>query len=458
MTRTFRSAHMFPSVGVMLAWLSATVPGDVMTAAEQAEAQPTTATQPIANPRATAREQALASRLQVANDAAATLFKGLRSAGTKVGGAMAARPRSLGGGSAGAGGPAFARPGPELAPAASARLAAGGQPHVLGVNGTWPEAGHVFTPGSYLVIKGGGFGTAPGQVHLLGPFPQRPAFRIDSWDDEVIYAMLDPQVSGLRDQPDVVLVVAPVGAKAVHVPNVRFEAALEVVKLDSTPTDWSVVKPGAGSGWERKVDSPAGGRSLSVLRKEYAERLNVRPPGVDTLVFQQLDPDFTGAKVQLWHGRTHNDPEHCEGSSGNEGFSGTYGVTWVEDDLDVSWGVWTCHISPVLSLPSRDQNQSFYQLDLYVIGPRGVRPTVQRATDVMGPPEPGISRNGADFRNFPTDTFESCQQECLGDRRCKAVSFVRPGLQEPSGRCWMKEVVPNKSQYTGVTSSVRQIR
>ena len=40
---------------------------------------------------------------------------------------------------------------------------------------------------------------------------------------------------------------------------------------------------------------------------------------------------------------------------------------------------------------------------------------------------------------------ECCRDACKKDRRCKAYTWVKPGVQGPTARCWLKNGVPAKS-------------
>ena len=58
--------------------------------------------------------------------------------------------------------------------------------------------------------------------------------------------------------------------------------------------------------------------------------------------------------------------------------------------------------------------------------------------------QPNIDRPGSDYASFdlggtnPAD----CQNACLRDSRCKAWTFVKPGVQGPRARCWLKTAIP----------------
>src|SRR5262245_57609929 len=57
----------------------------------------------------------------------------------------------------------------------------------------------------------------------------------------------------------------------------------------------------------------------------------------------------------------------------------------------------------------------------------------------------GIDRPGLDYRSFdlPANDPALCQNACFGEAQCRAFTFVRPGVQGPSARCWLKNQVPN---------------
>ena len=58
--------------------------------------------------------------------------------------------------------------------------------------------------------------------------------------------------------------------------------------------------------------------------------------------------------------------------------------------------------------------------------------------------EHGVNRPGGDFSNIRSDGFRQCSKDCEEDAECRAWTYVRPGVQGPSGRCWLKRVVPQK--------------
>jgi len=61
--------------------------------------------------------------------------------------------------------------------------------------------------------------------------------------------------------------------------------------------------------------------------------------------------------------------------------------------------------------------------------------------------EPGMENNtdrpGSDYSKFNPTSPEDCRSECLRQRdRCKAWTFVRPGVQGARAQCYLKNAVP----------------
>lgn len=53
-------------------------------------------------------------------------------------------------------------------------------------------------------------------------------------------------------------------------------------------------------------------------------------------------------------------------------------------------------------------------------------------------------RPGFDFQNFDLGAadYSLCAQACNSDDRCEAWTYVKPGIQGPMARCWLKTAVP----------------
>jgi hypothetical protein len=71
--------------------------------------------------------------------------------------------------------------------------------------------------------------------------------------------------------------------------------------------------------------------------------------------------------------------------------------------------------------------------------------------------EPVVDRPGSDFKNFdlPSANPNLCKSACEQEgRTCQAWTFVRPGVQGPSARCWLKTTVPAAFTNDCCTSGV----
>ena len=79
---------------------------------------------------------------------------------------------------------------------------------------------------------------------------------------------------------------------------------------------------------------------------------------------------------------------------------------------------------------------------------------------VMTGVEPSINRAGNDYRNFEIGSTTpqpdmSCRAACQKEAQCKAWTLVKPGVQGPNGRCWLKTAVPVASVNNCCTSGSR---
>jgi hypothetical protein len=59
--------------------------------------------------------------------------------------------------------------------------------------------------------------------------------------------------------------------------------------------------------------------------------------------------------------------------------------------------------------------------------------------------EEEIDRPGADYEAFDLDAPRPalCRDACVGDPRCAAYSYARPGAAGPKPRCRLKTAMPN---------------
>jgi hypothetical protein len=55
-----------------------------------------------------------------------------------------------------------------------------------------------------------------------------------------------------------------------------------------------------------------------------------------------------------------------------------------------------------------------------------------------------IDRPGQDYRSFDLDsaTPALCEKACAQEARCRAWTYVKPGVQGSKARCWLKKGVP----------------
>jgi PAN domain-containing protein len=55
----------------------------------------------------------------------------------------------------------------------------------------------------------------------------------------------------------------------------------------------------------------------------------------------------------------------------------------------------------------------------------------------------GFNLPGSDYANFNAHSVQVCSHTCAADPHCRAYTWVKPGIQGPSGRCWLKHRVPS---------------
>lgn len=69
--------------------------------------------------------------------------------------------------------------------------------------------------------------------------------------------------------------------------------------------------------------------------------------------------------------------------------------------------------------------------------------------------EDHTNRPGLDYSNFQSSSWSECETACARDGNCAAWSYVRPGIQGPTGHCWLKRQVPHPVNDVGVISGVK---
>ena len=83
--------------------------------------------------------------------------------------------------------------------------------------------------------------------------------------------------------------------------------------------------------------------------------------------------------------------------------------------------------------------------------------------EIVQPGSPSLAlqydsnRPGHDYKNFdlPQARPELCRDQCAQDPRCKAFTYVSPGLQGPSARCWLKDMASPPQRVKGLVSGVK---
>lgn len=70
--------------------------------------------------------------------------------------------------------------------------------------------------------------------------------------------------------------------------------------------------------------------------------------------------------------------------------------------------------------------------------------------------EPNIDRAGRDYSNTASKSAVDCSFKCQAEgNQCRAWTFVKPGLQGPSGRCFLKTGSPATRRDACCTSGAR---
>jgi hypothetical protein len=73
------------------------------------------------------------------------------------------------------------------------------------------------------------------------------------------------------------------------------------------------------------------------------------------------------------------------------------------------------------------------------------------------PLEHNIDRTGSDYRSFdlPAADPNLCCAACEAEAECKAFTYVKPGVQGSSARCWLKNSVPGATPADCCVSGVK---
>ncbi len=72
--------------------------------------------------------------------------------------------------------------------------------------------------------------------------------------------------------------------------------------------------------------------------------------------------------------------------------------------------------------------------------------------------EENEDRPGMDYRNFDLTGGQDlidCRKACNQDARCEAYTYVKPGIQGPNARCWLKSGIPGARSNACCVSGVK---
>ena len=71
--------------------------------------------------------------------------------------------------------------------------------------------------------------------------------------------------------------------------------------------------------------------------------------------------------------------------------------------------------------------------------------------------EPDTNRPGMDYRSLDLEDArpELCRQACERDEKCRAYTYIKPGIQGPRARCWLKSGVPAPQKGACCISGVK---
>ena len=57
--------------------------------------------------------------------------------------------------------------------------------------------------------------------------------------------------------------------------------------------------------------------------------------------------------------------------------------------------------------------------------------------------------------DLPQARPELCRDLCAQDPKCKAFTYVSPGIQGPNARCWLKDMSSRPERVNGLVSGVK---
>jgi hypothetical protein len=247
------------------------------------------------------------------------------------------------------------------------------QRYLTSVNGL--SSGAAFTPDSTYKIAGCGFGTKKGTVALTGDSSGgmfNVSLLIESWANDAIGVRVDPKLSGVADQTNVVLVVTPSEGGALQQGGHSFVAATEEVVLKSVPPAWLV---SSSLRQPATVKSPApNGTTLEVSNYfEAGTQFCPREVTTDVLHLSQLV-----LKNGYWVDRATVEnllpQDLTQPADPSPSLFHNLGFGWNGDDLQVSpqWLEW--YFPKNLFVGGYSHCDTRYRVTVYLRGPRGLPP------------------------------------------------------------------------------------
>jgi hypothetical protein len=72
--------------------------------------------------------------------------------------------------------------------------------------------------------------------------------------------------------------------------------------------------------------------------------------------------------------------------------------------------------------------------------------------------EQDTNRYGEDYKDLDLDAPDParCAEACMNEAKCKAWTYVKPGVQADNARCWLKNKVPPPSADDNCVSGVKR--
>lgn len=67
---------------------------------------------------------------------------------------------------------------------------------------------------------------------------------------------------------------------------------------------------------------------------------------------------------------------------------------------------------------------------------------------------------GGDYKSFelnPRETYQVCKNACLNDPKCKAYTYVKPGVQRQNAVCWLKSAVSDPVGDPDCISGIKEL-